>query len=93
MKKEDAIKLLQLEAHPLEGGFFRRTYESETHVELREGHRKLMTSIFYMLTTDGPVSHLHRNKSDIVHYFQDFFHLFSIHKAKLNFANTLDFLP
>lgn len=69
MKKEDAIQLLQLEAHPLEGGFFRRTYESEISFEGKEGQRKLLTSIFYMLTTDGPISHLHRNKSDIIHYF------------------------
>ena len=28
-----------------------------------------MTSIFYLLTTDGPIGHFHRNRSDIVHYF------------------------
>ena len=28
-----------------------------------------MTSIFYLLTAEGPIGHFHRNESDIVHYF------------------------
>jgi predicted cupin superfamily sugar epimerase len=29
----------------------------------------LMTSIFYMLTSNRPIGHFHKNKSDIMHYF------------------------
>jgi predicted cupin superfamily sugar epimerase len=29
-----------------------------------------MTSIYYLLTREGPIGHFHRNRSDIVHYFQ-----------------------
>lgn len=28
-----------------------------------------MSSIFYMLTDDSPIGYLHKNKSDIIHYF------------------------
>jgi len=31
--------------------------------------RRLLSSIFYMLTDDSPIGHLHKNKSDIIHYF------------------------
>ena len=37
----------------------------------REGQdRNVLTSIYYLLTDDRPVDHLHKNKSDILHYFQ-----------------------
>jgi len=64
------IEALGLEGH-VEGGFFRRTYEATGTPRLDAGHgeRFSMTSIFYLLTADGPVGHFHRNRSDIVHYF------------------------
>ncbi|WP_372750305.1 cupin domain-containing protein, partial [Litorivivens sp.] len=65
MDKHTLIEKLQLSPHP-EGGFFRRTYES-SHTHLG---RRLMSSIFYLLTDDQPTGHLHRNRSDIVHYWQ-----------------------
>ena len=52
MTKEDLILSLKLETHPLEGDYFRRTYESETSFESEIGSRKLLTSIYYMLTSD-----------------------------------------
>ena len=37
----------------------------------REGkERNIFTSIYYLLTDDRPIDHLHKNKSDIMHYFQ-----------------------
>ncbi len=65
MDKQAWITKLQLEAHPLEGGYFRRTYESEHFI----GERKLLTSIYYMLTDDSPIGYMHRNRSDILHYY------------------------
>ncbi len=65
MDKHSLIDTLQLTPHP-EGGYYRRTFESShTH-----RGRRLMSSIFYLLTDDQPVGHLHRNRSDIVHYWQ-----------------------
>ena len=64
------IDALGLEGH-VEGGFFRRTYEATEKPRIDEGagERFSMTSIFYLLTAEGPVGHFHRNRSDIVHYF------------------------
>ncbi|WNO09749.1 cupin domain-containing protein [Teredinibacter sp. KSP-S5-2] len=67
MTKNDYIQRLNLELHPLEGGYFKRTYESSRSVG--NGERKLLTSIYYMLTEDSPIGYLHRNKSDILHFY------------------------
>ncbi len=68
MTKADIIQQLGLTAHPTEGGYFRRTYESSFMVSVSEESRRAMTSIYYMLTDDSPIGTLHRNKSDILHY-------------------------
>lgn len=67
----EVIEALGLEGH-VEGGYFRRTYEATGQPRLGSGDeaRFSMTSIFYLLTAEGPVGHFHRNRSDIVHYFQ-----------------------
>lgn len=70
MTAAELIRLLQLEPHPLEGGYFRRTYESPLHCDCGYGERTLLTSIYYLLTQDSPVGFLHRNRSDILHYHQ-----------------------
>jgi predicted cupin superfamily sugar epimerase len=68
--KQTVIEALQLEAH-VEGGYFRRTFQADhrAKLELPIGERFTLTSIFYMLTSDSPIGHWHRNRSDIVHYF------------------------
>lgn len=73
--KAQLIQTLKLEPHPLEGGYFQRTYES--HISLDESSavnttttRKLLTCIYYCLTDDSPIGYMHRNKSDIVHFYQ-----------------------
>ncbi|WP_439106069.1 cupin domain-containing protein [Congregibacter sp.] len=76
MAREDAISAkelidnLGLEGH-VEGGFYRRTYEAtgQSRISSESGERFSMTSIYYLLTAEGPVGHFHRNRSDIVHYF------------------------
>lgn len=62
--KQLLIEKLALKEH-IEGGYFVRTYQSS----IQSGARSLMTSIFYMLTSDKPIGHFHKNKSDIMHYF------------------------
>lgn len=71
MNKQDLIQQLSLVEH-VEGGYFSETYRaSEEMNTAREGStRAVMTSIYYLLTDDRPVDHLHLNKSDIMHYFQ-----------------------
>jgi uncharacterized protein len=65
LTKTQLIASLDLSPHP-EGGYFRRTYESS---QVFRG-RRFMSSIHYLLTDDQPVGHLHRNRSDIVHFWQ-----------------------
>jgi len=69
MNKRQLIEKLSLEPH-IEGGYFSRTYSSAltTHIAGSKP-RCLLSSIFYMLTDDSPIGHLHKNKSDIIHYF------------------------
>ncbi|MFN5418651.1 MAG: cupin domain-containing protein [Flavobacteriia bacterium] len=57
------VKQLDLIPHP-EGGFYRETYRSE---EIK-GKRNLITSIYFLLTSDQ-ISHLHRIKSDEIWYY------------------------
>ena len=61
---------LNLSSH-VEGGYYRRSYQADHRdpVITQSGERFLMTSIYYMLTTQSPVGHFHLNKSDIMHYY------------------------
>ena len=71
MNKHDLIKQLSLVEHT-EGGYFVESYRSpQTIFTDRVGSdRSILTSIYYLLTNDRPIDHLHRNQSDILHYFQ-----------------------
>ena len=67
--KDELIQLLKLQPHPKEGGYFKRTYESDRLIPAFDGERHLLTSIYYLLTNDQPRGFLHRNRADIIHYF------------------------
>ncbi|MEO1341514.1 MAG: cupin domain-containing protein [Cyanobacteria bacterium J06635_13] len=71
MNKQDLIEQLSLIEHT-EGGYFVESYRSEQTLPTVRvgGDRSLLTSIYYLLTDDRPIDHLHRNQSDILHYFQ-----------------------
>ncbi len=64
------IEALQLTPHG-EGGYFRRTYQSALNVELSpdRNERALLSSIYYLLSNDAPIGHLHVNRSDIIHFY------------------------
>jgi predicted cupin superfamily sugar epimerase len=65
----DEIKgLLNLKPHPVEGGFFRRTYTSEGTVELPRGLRPMGTAIYYLLEP-GTFSEMHKLDSDEIFHF------------------------
>jgi len=71
MNKQQLIEKLALEPH-IEGGYFSCTYRTDltTAVSYDVKPRCLISSIYYMLTDDSRIGYLHRNKSDILHYFQ-----------------------
>lgn len=70
MQGGDWILRLSLEAHP-EGGYFKRIYTSPLLHSVPHAQRPLCTSIYYLLTREQPIGRLHRNRSDILHYFLD----------------------
>lgn len=67
---ETLIQALDLQPHD-EGGYFRQLYQSNwTLVTGREGRERFgLNTIYYLLTATSPRGHLHRNQSDIVHFF------------------------
>jgi predicted cupin superfamily sugar epimerase len=59
---------LRLEPHPVEGGFFRRTYTSSLTVDLDKGQRAMGTAIYYLLEP-GTFSEMHVLSSDELFHF------------------------
>jgi hypothetical protein len=60
--------LLNLAPHPVEGGFFRRTYTSPGKIELPRGSRAQGTAIYYLLEAGG-FSEMHVLESDETFHF------------------------
>ena len=73
MTAEDVIRLLHLQPHPVEGGFFRETYRSAATLPgsvlpHHRGPRSVSTAIYYLLKP-GHVSELHVLPGDEVFHF------------------------
>ncbi|NKB63666.1 MAG: cupin domain-containing protein [Gammaproteobacteria bacterium] len=69
---EELITKLNLQPHD-EGGWFCRTYESNTIVKCNDRlgiERPSMTTIHYVLGGSARVTLLHCNRSDIVHFHE-----------------------
>jgi uncharacterized protein len=64
---EELIKTFNLVKHP-EGGYYSETYRSNITIPGKD--RSLMTSIYFLLTSDSP-SHFHRIKSDEIWFFHE----------------------
>ncbi|WP_194777211.1 cupin domain-containing protein [Pararhodonellum marinum] len=63
------IQKLGLKEHP-EGGYYSETYRALETKEFSMGHRSLMTSIYFLMTSDK-VSHFHRIKSDELWFYHE----------------------
>ena len=68
MTAEEIKRLLQLEPHPREGGFFRQTYVSSLRFAAPQGERSAGTAIYYLLEP-GTFSEMHELPSDEVFHF------------------------
>jgi hypothetical protein len=68
MTPEEIKSLLKLEPHPVEGGFYRRTYTSAGSVDLVRGARAQGTAIYYLLEP-GTFSEMHVLDSDEIFHF------------------------
>jgi predicted cupin superfamily sugar epimerase len=65
---DDLIKALNLQPHPMEGGFFRETYRSDESISHCGQSRSLATAIYYLLTPTT-FSALHRLPTDEIFHF------------------------
>jgi len=69
MTTDEIKRLLKLEPHPVEGGWYRRTYTSDVSVALLRGVRPYGTAIYYLLE-EGTFSEMHVLASDeMFHYY------------------------
>ena len=68
MTAEEIKKLLKLQPHPIEGGWYRRTYTSGGAVDLPPGVRAQSTAIYYLLEEET-FSGMHALASDEIFHF------------------------
>jgi len=69
MTANEIKELLRLEAHPVEGGHFRRTYTSSVNIHVdQRGERPAGTAIYYLLEP-GTFSEIHVLTSDELFHF------------------------
>ena len=68
MTADQIKKLLNLAPHPMEGGYFRRTFASEAALDLPRGVRAAGTAIYYLLEA-GTFSEMHVLESDEMFHF------------------------
>jgi uncharacterized protein len=68
MTAEQIRQNLHLEPHPIEGGWYRRTYTSDVSVALLRGVRPYGTAIYYLLE-EGAFSEMHVLASDEMFHF------------------------
>lgn len=73
MTAEEVIELLQLQPHPVEGGFFRETYRSASSIDAsvlpKYGSARSFGTAIYYLLTPRTVSALHQLPGDEVFHF------------------------
>jgi len=65
---EQIKRILNLAPHPMEGGYFRRTYASASNLETPRGTRSRGTAIYYLLEA-GAFSEMHLLDSDEIFHF------------------------
>ncbi|KAK3744382.1 hypothetical protein QZH41_002700 [Actinostola sp. cb2023] len=72
-RKDILAENLNLQPLSEEGGYFAETYREGSVDTDREGtERSILTVIYYLMSCDmGGRNYLHRNKSDIVHFFHE----------------------
>jgi len=68
MSAEEIKALLHLQPHPVEGGWYRRTYTCDVSVALLGGVRPYGTAIYYLLE-EGTFSEMHSLASDEIFHF------------------------
>lgn len=65
----ELVAQLDLRPHP-EGGFYKEIYRSDLGVNTASGERSIMTSIYFLLTSEN-VSKFHQIKSDEMWFYHE----------------------
>src|ERR1700753_2718766 len=68
LSSDQIRQMLKLEPHPVEGGYYRRTYTSPGTVALERGEREQSTAIYYLLEPTT-FSEMHVLDSDEIFHF------------------------
>jgi predicted cupin superfamily sugar epimerase len=64
------IKALNLQKHPLEGGYYRRTFSDTYRIKTMDGLDRCASTCIYYLITPGEFSELHLlSSSEIFHFY------------------------
>lgn len=91
LSHHEIIKALDLQPLPEEGGFFKRTFESATRIEIfNEKARPASSSIYYLITADNfSALHMLRVEETYHHYLGDSVDLFLIFQDGSSKISTL----
>lgn len=66
---QEIVQAFQLEAHP-EGGWYKELYRSDKTTTTAKGKRNLLTSIYFLLTSEN-ASNFHKIESDEIWYYHE----------------------
>lgn len=70
VNKDYMMKELELKPLVEEGGFFKVNFVSPHKVTVDGNERPAMSTMYYMLSADSALGYMHKNKSDIMRYYQ-----------------------
>ncbi len=70
VNKDFMMDHLKLEPLEEEGGFYSIAFVSPHKVTIEGNKRPAMSTIYYMLSTDSALGFMHKNRSDIMRYYQ-----------------------
>lgn len=66
---QQLVEQFKLEAHP-EGGWFKELYRATDTLSTTQGERNLLTSIYFLLTSNN-ASNFHKIESDEIWYYHE----------------------
>ncbi|MGB0934241.1 MAG: cupin domain-containing protein [Lishizhenia sp.] len=69
MRINELIEKFNLNQHP-EGGWYKEIYRSSEKIDTQSGDRDLLTSIYFLLSSDNQ-SHFHKIESDEIWFYHE----------------------
>ena len=69
MRIEELVQKFELAEHP-EGGWYKEIYRSDLTVASEDGMRSLLTSIYFLLSSENQ-SHFHKIESDEIWFYHE----------------------